>query len=93
MAENGEKDYVRLTRQELRDVCEKSAEEAINRVLPQFGIDPKDPFEMQRDFLHVRKWRKATESATTMTFRTVIAILVTGSAGAFWVGLKAYLGK
>lgn len=46
-----------------------------------------DP-EYQADQLHLRRWRKSMESASNMTLKTALGILVTGILGALWLGLQ-----
>jgi hypothetical protein len=65
----------------------------ISTILTSFGIDDEDRKEIKADFQHLRRWRKATEQATSLTFKAVITVIVTGFAGAVWVGIKTALGK
>lgn len=51
-----------------------------------------DDDEFQADLIHLRKWRKAVESARNTTFLAVIGLLVSGGAAAFWLGLKSKIG-
>jgi hypothetical protein len=62
-------------------------------ILSSFGISDDDRFELQADFLHLRKWRKSVDAATSLTFKIVVTTLVTGLLGALGVGIKAWLGK
>jgi hypothetical protein len=54
--------------------------------------DLVDDEEFQADLAHLRKWRKAVESAQTTTFLAVIGLLVSGGAAALWIGLKSKIG-
>jgi uncharacterized protein (UPF0371 family) len=65
----------------------------IATILNSFGIDDEDRKEIKADFQHLRRWRKATEQATSLTFKAVVTVIVTGFAGAVWMGIKAALGK
>lgn len=65
----------------------------ISAILTSFGIDDEDRKEIRADFQHLRRWRKATEQATSLTFKAVVTVIVTGFAGAVWMGIKAMLGK
>lgn len=65
----------------------------IAAILNSFGIDDDDRKEIKADFQHLRRWRKATEQATSLTFKAVVTVIVTGFAGAVWMGVKAALGK
>lgn len=65
----------------------------ISAILTSFGIDDEDRKEIRADFQHLRRWREATEQATSLTFKAVVTVIVTGFAGAVWIGIKAMLGK
>jgi uncharacterized protein (UPF0371 family) len=62
-------------------------------ILTSFGIEEDDRKEVKADFQHLRKWRKSVEQAQSLTFKTIVGVLVTGSLGALWLGIKAMLGK
>jgi hypothetical protein len=51
-----------------------------------------DDDEFQADLAHLRKWRKAVESAQNTTFLAMIGLLVSGGAAAFWLGIKSKMG-
>lgn len=68
----------------LDDVVLKS----IATILTSFGIDEEDRKELAADFRHLRKWRKSVEQAQSLTVRVVVVSIVTGLAGAVWLGLK-----
>lgn len=65
----------------------------IATILTSFGIEEDDRKELKADFQHLRKWRKSVEQAQSMTFKTVIAVIVSGFVGAVWMGIKIMLGK
>lgn len=48
-----------------------------------------DP-EYQADQLHLRRWRKAMESASNITLKTAIGIIITGLLGALWIGITSF---
>lgn len=62
-------------------------------ILSSFGISDDDRLELQADFLHLRKWRKSVDAATSLTFKIIVTTLVTGLLGALGVGIKAWFGK
>jgi len=66
---------------------------AVATILTSFGIEEEDRIELRADFTHLRKWRKSVEQAQSLTFRVVLTMIVTGFAGAVWLGFKAMLGK
>lgn len=47
--------------------------------------------EYQADQLHLRRWRKAMESASNITLKTALGIIITGVLGALWLGLTSFL--
>src|ERR1700738_1876183 len=65
----------------------------IATILTSFGIEEEDRKELRADFQHLRKWRKSVEQVERVGWGTVITILVSGTLGALWVGIKAALGK
>lgn len=97
-----------MTHDEIREIVSAVLEEESNRrgaavdevvlkavatILTSFGIEEDDRKELQADFIHLRKWRKSVEQAQSLTFKTILGVIVTGAAGAFWLGLKTILGK
>jgi ABC-type transporter Mla maintaining outer membrane lipid asymmetry permease subunit MlaE len=65
----------------------------IATILTSFGIEEEDRKEIRADFQHLRRWRKSVEQAQSYTFKTVIAVIVSGLLGAMWLGFKALAGK
>lgn len=65
----------------------------IASILTSFGIEEEDRAELRADFIHLRKWRKSVDQATSLTFKVVVTALVTGFVGAIWLGFKTMLGK
>jgi ABC-type transporter Mla maintaining outer membrane lipid asymmetry permease subunit MlaE len=65
----------------------------IATILTSFGIEDDDRKEIRADFQHLRRWRKSVEQAQSYTFKTVIAVIVSGLLGAMWLGFKALAGK
>lgn len=65
----------------------------IATILTSFGIEEDDRIEMRADFIHLRKWRRASEQASGITFKVIVTVVVTGLLGAFWLGFKTIIGK
>jgi hypothetical protein len=65
----------------------------LTTLLTSFGIEEEDRKELRADFNHLRKWRRGVEQVERVGWGTVITIIVTGTLGALWVGIKAMLGK
>src|SRR6185436_2387893 len=66
---------------------------AVATILTSCGVEDEDSQELRADFSHLRRWRKSVEQAQSYTFKAVITIIVTGVAGAIWMGIKVALGK
>lgn len=49
--------------------------------------------EFRKDLEHTRRWRLAVESVTTKGMGAAIVVLVGGTLGALWAGIKIALGK
>lgn len=62
---------------------------AIMREIGRLAMDA----EFRKDLEHARRWRLAMEAAQSKGFLTVVGLIVTGTATAFFVGLQAILGK
>lgn len=65
----------------------------IATILTSFGIEEEDRKELRSDFQHLRKWRKGVEQVERVGWGAVITVIVTGTLGALWVGIKAMVGK
>lgn len=63
----------------------------VDELLIRMGIDVSDPIEMQKDFQHLRDWRTSTESIKKKSVLTLVGILITGMAGALWLGFKSFM--
>lgn len=64
---------------------------AVATILTSFGIEEDDRFELRADFVHLRKWRKSVEGAQSLTAKIILTTIVTGLAGALWLGVKTLL--
>lgn len=65
----------------------------ISTILTSFGLEEDERKEIKADFLYIRRFRKASEQAGRVGIGTIIAVVVSGLAGALWLGFKALLGK
>jgi hypothetical protein len=65
----------------------------IATILTSFGIEEDDRLELKADFVHLRRWRKSFDQATSLTFKVVVTTLVGGFLAALWLGIKTMLGK
>lgn len=80
---------IQLTEIQLKDVVKDGVMEA----LMMLGIEADDPLEMQRDFQHLREWRLAVAAMRKRGLLTLVGIIVAGTCGALWIGLKGSIGS
>jgi hypothetical protein len=66
---------------------------AVATVLTSFGMNEDDKHELRADFIHLRRWRRSVEQAQGMTVRAVVAVIVSGIAGAVWLGVKTLVAR
>lgn len=66
---------------------------AVATILTSFGVEEDDRTELKADFVHLRKWRQSVEAVQSTGIKAIVTVLVTGVAGAVWLGVKALLGK
>lgn len=77
----------------LKQVASEAAELAVHQTLIAMGLDPEKPFDAQKDMMWLRATRERCEGAAGKAMLTIIALMVTGAAGALWLGLKAMVQK
>lgn len=49
--------------------------------------------DFRADMIHLRKWRMATERVSVFGVTAVISIIISGIAGALWIGFKVLVAK
>ncbi len=74
-----------------KDEIEQVVEATVDAILTRLGVDTEDPIELQRDMQFVRDWRKSTEAVKGKALVTIISVLVCGTAGALFLGVKTLL--
>lgn len=79
----------RLHKDTIDDVVLKT----VVNLMTSFGFEENERKELKKDFIHLRKWRKSVDSATSLSFKVVVTTLVSGILAAIWMGAKAMLGK
>ena len=72
---------IRLTPTELRTLMR----DTVHETFLTLGVDASDPIEVQKDFQHLRDWRKTTEAVKRKGVVTIVGILAAGLAGLVWV--------
>ena len=75
----------------MREVVEETVKKTIQETLVRMGIEADDPIEAQKDFQHLRSWRKSTESLSAKALAAAVGIIVTGSLAALWAGIASKL--
>lgn len=82
-----------MTENEIRSLVSATAEvtarKAAHEVLIALGVDVTRPFEMQRDFQHLRSWRESSEAVKRYGILTLIGLFLTGIAGAVIAAFRA----
>lgn len=76
-----------LTSSEIQHIAVAAAEEAIRKLLITMGVDASDPealIEMQKDFAHMRKWRKSVDSVGPRALLAAVGVIVTFALGALF---------
>lgn len=76
---------INLSRDELHDAIKQAVAEGLTGV----GIDAEHPLETQRDMQYVRAWRETSESVRGKAIVVAVGIVLAGSLGIFWLGVKA----
>lgn len=79
-----------MTREEAEDIAQAAAHAAVIETLKTLGVDTSNPFEMQRDFAHLRSWRQSVESVQRKSILTIAGIITAGILGAIWMAIKGH---
>lgn len=72
-----------MTESEIKQVVA----EAVAETLIKLGIDVSEPVEVQKDFQHMRSWRKSVEAVQRQGLLTTTIVFVTGVAGLVWLAV------
>jgi hypothetical protein len=73
----------------IRDAMQETVKTALDETFIRLGLAASDPIEAQRDFQHLRSWRKGTESLGMKVLVTALGLAVSGGLAALWLGIKA----
>ena len=74
-----------LSKDEIRLLVSEGVQDAFVKL----GVQVDDPIEMQRDFLHLREWRRNVEAVKRKGVLAALGVIFTGLAAAAWAGFKA----
>ncbi len=97
MNEEDIKNIVHRTLQDQRERANDDFDEVvlktISAILTSFGINGDEKAEIRADFMHLRRWRKASEQVSRISWVAVVGTILTGFCGMIWLGFKTVMGK
>lgn len=64
--------------------------EALRETLIEFGLDPSEPLEIQKDMAHLRRQRKLSESAMVKFVSVLIGIAIPGIIALVVSGIQRF---
>jgi len=62
----------------------------VRQTLLQMGVDSANPIEAQKDFQHLRQWRRAGEELKSKSLVALMVLFLTGLVSLILLGLKQY---
>lgn len=68
----------------------KLVRDSVHQTLIQLGIDNSNPLEMQRDFQHLRQWRKAGEDLRSKSIWFLASTVLAGAVTLLILGFKGW---
>lgn len=77
---------VTMTENEMRNLIRQT----VHDTLTSLGIEHNEPFEMQKDFQHLREWRNSCEGAKKKAGMTLVGFAVMAVLGAISLAFKEY---
>ena len=77
---------IKLSNRELDDMIKVT----VQHTLTHIGIRHDDPIEMQKDFQHLRDWRKSTEEVKRKGMLTMVGVFITSMVAVIVLGIKEY---
>jgi len=66
-----------MTKDEIQEVATAAGKAAAHDTLVAMGIDPTQPFAMQADFAHLRRWRLLVERSFVWVVLSFIGLAAT----------------
>ena len=66
---------------------------AVTETLITLGMDASDPMSLQQDMHFVREMRQTSEKLRSKGLLVMVGLLLTGLAGAVWLGIKSSIGS
>ena len=79
----------------LRQVADEAARKAVDDALTRIGVDLDDPFELQADMRHLRRWRQNMETVERKGVLTGISLGIVGLCVFVYVAItqSMWIGK
>lgn len=79
--------------QVIREVAEKAADAAVQRIFLALGVDVTDPeavIEMQESFAYLKRSREMSDLVMKYGVTTVITTVVGSALALLWLGLRGF---
>lgn len=83
----------KLSRDDIEALTRQTVKDTVTQTLVQLGMDQQNPLEMQRDFQHLRQWRRAGEDMRSKGLMAILTIFITGVISLLVVGLRDWVHK
>jgi hypothetical protein len=74
---------------ELESLIQDASTKAFKEVLLSYGIDHRDPIELQKDFAYIRALRNTADATKRKAWMVVISVVVTGAIAVIWQALRS----
>jgi hypothetical protein len=72
-------------------IAEAAADRAVGLLFEKLGIRHSDPYEMQKDFAHLREWRITCEQVRGKSMLTIMSVTITGIVALLLIGFKGWV--
>ena len=74
-----------MTSDQMEDIAERAACKTIDKFFTRIGVEVDEPLEMQKDFAHLRRWRRSVETVQSTSLKVVVTTFVTGLIAAVYL--------
>lgn len=74
-----------------REDMEQIVEAGVQRALRDIGIMDSDPFEMRKDFAHLREWRLTMEQVRNKGMGAATMMVISGFIALLLIGFKGWI--
>jgi hypothetical protein len=79
---------------EIEDAVERGIQKALRQIGLVLGVDVSSPdgvLEAQRDWMHLRGWRRSTETIKSKGLGAVVMFLTASALGAFLYAVRGFM--